>query len=163
RATAPTVLPSSKTRRTAWTLKSSSKCRRGAQAFRCVGHSGHRSRLSEDVHEIGSSAAQNEYSMRPSYNLAQEAKTRRTAAGTLGRVPHPKVGAKTGASAVQPADVAFATGVPGGILMVPTTETWSVLLRRLLEAPVVLEFSMQLRGPQLSTPGRPVRHDYPLT
>src|SRR5262249_6578268 len=56
-----------------------------APAFRSIGHSGHRSRLSKDVHEIGSSA------------------------------------------------------------------------------PVVLEFSMQLRGPQFSTPGRPVRHDYPLT
>ena len=52
RAAAPTVLPSSRTRRTALALNSSVNWRRGA-SLRCVGHrSGHRIPLWKDVHRI---------------------------------------------------------------------------------------------------------------
>ena len=60
RAAAPTVLPSSRTRRTAPALNSSVNCRACARRFVCRPWSGHRIRLSEDVHQTGSSPERDE-------------------------------------------------------------------------------------------------------
>ena len=55
RATAPTVLPSSRTSRTAPALNSSVNRRRDRRKGLPGSHAGHRIRLSEDVHQTGSS------------------------------------------------------------------------------------------------------------